>query len=284
MAQVVGGFLLPHDPLMAAKPTAPAPATLTSITASFDRVIDRLRDLRADTIVTIGDDHYAMFGPHCIPQCLIAIGDVDGPLESWLGIERAPLPINEGSAKHILTTGLNGGIAWSFAKSIVVDHSTVVPYRLWYEKALPNVNLVPIYLNAGVEPFIPSRMAQRIGVSMREAIESWPGNERVVIAGTGGCSHFVGNAAMGTVSERFDALMIDLIARGDIEGLIALDDAEVLRDGGNGAVELKNWITAMAATGGAASLIGYESVPEWISGIPFAELAATAPVTQSARS
>lgn len=274
MATIAGGFLMPHGPLIAARPNAPKPDAVASIASSFERIVTRLRDLRADTIVTIGDDHYAMFGPGCIPQCLIAIGDVEGPLEGWLGLERKPIPNHEQLAGHILSSGLNDGIAWSFAKALVVDHATVVPYRLCYEKALPEVRVIPIYLNAGVAPFLPSRLAQRIGTSIRDAIASWPGDERVVVVGTGGSSHFVGSANMGYVDANFDALMRDLVERGDIEGLIALKDEDVLRDGGNGAIELKNWIAAMAATGGPCSLIGYEPVPEWMSGLSFAELSA----------
>jgi protocatechuate 4,5-dioxygenase beta chain len=64
-----------------------------------------------------------------------------------------------------------------------------------------------------------------------------------------------------------------LAERGDVDGLIALPDDYILAHGGNGALEVKNWICAMAALGNArASVIAYEPVPEWITGIGFAEL------------
>jgi protocatechuate 4,5-dioxygenase beta chain len=52
-----------------------------------------------------------------------------------------------------------------------------------------------------------------------------------------------------------------------------LDDAYVLREGGNGAFEIRNWIVAMAAMPRfRGEVICYEPVPEWITGLGLAEL------------
>jgi protocatechuate 4,5-dioxygenase beta chain len=45
-------------------------------------VTQRLRELAGDTVVIAGEDHYVLFGPQCLPRCLIGIGDVDGPVEN----------------------------------------------------------------------------------------------------------------------------------------------------------------------------------------------------------
>ena len=274
MAELVGGFLIPHDPLIAARPDAPPAAQIEAVRAAFAEVAGRLAELRVDTVVTIGDDHYGMFSPSCIPQCFIAVGEVEGPIEPWLGIERAPIPNHPELAMHILTSGLAEGLGWSFAKWIAVDHSTVLPYEYCYRK-VPGVRTIPVYLNAGVPPLIPNAAAYRGGESIGRAIASWSGSERVAICGTGGCSHWVGSPQMGEVNESFDRRLLALLEAGDIDAVMALSDDDVTRDAGNGAMELKNWLCAIGAMHATrARLIAYEAVPQWISGIPFAELSA----------
>jgi protocatechuate 4,5-dioxygenase beta chain len=231
-----------------------------------------VKELQADTVIIIGDDHYTNFGPHCFPACLIAIGDVDGPVEPFLNIEKTPIENNEALANHILQQGYAQGIDWSFAKSLTVDHSVAIPYHLAV-RTVPGLKAIPIYLNAAVAPLIPSRRAYQIGESIHRAIKSWPGKERVVIYGTGGISHWVGSVGMGRINEEFDRRILDLFEKGDVDGLMALSDETILTEGGDGCLEIKNWICAMGAFPGAqVDVLAYEAVPEWITGMGFAEV------------
>ena len=272
MATIAGAFLIPHDPLIVAAPDAPDAAQAARVMAGFSRVAARLKALSIDTVITIGDDHYGVFDPHCIPQCLIGIGDVYGPLEPWLGFERRPIPNNQEMAQHILNTGYRDGINWAFAKSLTVDHSAAVPYFVCYDN-VAGVRTIPIYLNDGVPPVITNQGAYAIGCSIANAVRSWPGDERVAIVGTGGCSHWVGEAGMGNVNDDFDHEMLEIVRRGDLAALMALNDENVLASAGNGALEFKNWICAMAAAKNErADIFAYETVPAWVAGLAFAEL------------
>ena len=271
MAQIVGGFFLPHVPLILAEAQAAQPEQAKRVHAAFDKIVVRLRDLRVDTVITIGADHYGLFGPHCVPQCLIGVGDLDGPAEPWLGLERGPVADNSPLAKHILKHGHEAGVDWAFATSFVLDHAAMVPYHLTTAK-VPNVRTIPVYLNEAVEPLIPSRRAHEIGRQLLAAVESWHGDERVAVYGTGGISHWVGTAEMGRVNEDFDRHILELVEAGDVESLIAITDTEILEQAGNGAAEIKSWICAMGAMpGGKGDIIAYEAVREWVCGFGFAE-------------
>jgi protocatechuate 4,5-dioxygenase, beta chain len=272
MAEIVGGFLMPHNPMLTVAPDAADATKTKTIFDAFETISNRVKELQADTVIVIGDDHYTNFGPHCFPACLIAIGDVDGPIEPFLNIERAPIDNNEGLANHILQEGYAQGIDWSFAKSLTVDHSFAIPYHLAV-RTVPGLKAIPVYLNAAVTPLIPSRRAYQIGESIRRAVQSWPGKERVVVYGTGGISHWVGSVGMGRINEEFDRRILDLFERGDIDGLVALPDETILTEGGDGCLEIKNWICAMGAFPGAqVDVLAYEAVPEWITGMGFAEV------------
>lgn len=271
MAEIVSVFLLPHVPLIASNPDAPPAEQREKIMAAFGHVGERLKELRIDTVISIGSDHYCLFGPSCLPSALIGIGDVDGPVEPWLGIPRAPLPTNSGLARHILETGFRDGIDWASAKNMCVDHATMIPYHYSVEPA-GRIAVIPVYLNTAVDPVIPTLRAFKIGQSMGNAVRSWNGGERVAILGTGGISHWVGMAEMGKINLEFDQKVIRWAQEGNADALIALDDAETLANAGNGALEIKNFVCAMGAfPDSKAQLIAYEPVYEWIAGCGFME-------------
>lgn len=272
MASIVGGFCMPHNPLITGETSAADPEQAKNIFAAFSSIRRAVADLRADTVIVIGDDHYAMFGPHCLPSLLIAIGDIEGPIEPWLRIPRRAMANNSPLAEHIMNFGFAHGFDWAVAKTLSLDHATMVPAHL----AVPEgIRIIPIYLAAGVPPLIRPQRCYQLGQMLRAAIDAWPVDERVVIFGTGGISHWVGTAEMGRVNSVFDRRILGMVEQGDVEGLVALRDDEVLTEGGNGALEIRNWIVAMAAMPGCkGKILAYEPMPSWITGIGFAELTA----------
>jgi len=243
---------------------------------AFEEIGRRVQALQADTVIVIGDDHYSLFGPHCLPTMLIGIGDVEGPHETWLGLERLPIPTNIPLATHIMNHGFEHDFDWSVAKTMCLDHSNMIPIHRtlgWPCKT----RVIPVYIAAGVMPVIPTRRCAELGCMIADAVASFPADDRVVIYGTGGLSHWVGEVVMGKVNETFDRMVIDKIERGDIEGLVALTDEYVLEHGGNGALEIRNWIVAMSAWRQAvgkyeAELLCYEPIPSWITGTTLMEL------------
>jgi protocatechuate 4,5-dioxygenase beta chain len=274
MAEIVGSFLLPHDPLIASEPDAPPAAKKQAVMQAFERVDQRVRDLAIDTVIVIGDDHYTVFGPHCIPRALIAIGEAQGPTEPWLGLPRAPFPTNQPLAQHIMQYGFDNGLDWAVAKDITLDHSVSIPihYALAQNSA---VNVIPVYVNSGVAPVISSRRCFEIGQLMRDAVACWEGSERVAAFGTGGLSHWVGMAPMGQVNVEWDREVLDAVRRGDVQQLIAMDDMDILEQSGNGALEIKNWITALGFMGDCrGTILEYQAVNEWVCGCGFVELEA----------
>ncbi|MFI6369037.1 hypothetical protein ACIBG0_40745 [Nocardia sp. NPDC050630] len=271
MAELVGGFLVPHDPMVLTDPEAPAEAVRERIAEAYAEVARRVADLAATTLIIIGTDHYLLFGPGCLPQALIGSGDVDGPLERLPGMRKRRFPDNKALARHLVSHGHRTGIDWAVADSLTVDHSVAIPY--FRIDADAELAVVPIYLACGVEPLLPLRRAAQIGQNLKAAVESWDGEERVVVIGSGGISHWVGTGDMGRVNEKFDRMILDLVAAGDVQTLVSFSDEYILENGCNGGQEIRNFVAAMAALGPCTgNVIAYEAVPEWITGLGFAEL------------
>ncbi len=75
-----------------------------------------------------------------------------------------------------------------------------------------------------------------MGQALREAVESYPGDLRVGIAGSGGLSHFV-------VDEELDRGVIDALKRKDGEALQSLPRKKL----NSGSSEIRMWITVGGA-------------------------------------
>jgi len=77
------------------------------------------------------------------------------------------------------------------------------------------------------------------------------------------------------VNPEFDRMALRLVEEGDVAGLAELSDEQVLREGGNGAFELRNWMVAMGTMPGCRGrLIAYEPMEAWVTGLGLVELEA----------
>ncbi|QMV63414.1 protocatechuate 3,4-dioxygenase [Pseudomonas berkeleyensis] len=277
MGKIVGGFWVPHDPVMFVAPEAPPQAQRDIVWDAYRQCGERLAELDATSVIIVGCDHYILFGTHCLPRYLIGTGDVDGPIDRLPGLPRRVVKNQEQLANHIVEQGEQQDVDWTVARSFTMDHSFAIPHQLIVQVAeqrlgreLPSI---PVYLACGVDPYISFRRAADLGRQIRAAVESFAEDERVVVIGSGGISHRVGTHDMGRVSEDFDREVLALGIEGDLEALCAYRDEDILERGGNGAMEIRNFALAMAAVPNArGEVIAYEPVPAWVTGLGFLQL------------
>jgi len=122
-----------------------------------------------------------------------------------------------------LPPGLGEGHAHAFVRK-----------RLMEDQDLP---VVPVFLNTYYPPNQPTpRRCYKLGQAIREAVESWPGDARVGVVGSGGLSHFV-------VDEELDRGVIDALKRKDAEALQSLPRKKL----NSGSSEIRMWITVGGA-------------------------------------
>ncbi|WPN32301.1 MULTISPECIES: protocatechuate 3,4-dioxygenase [unclassified Pseudomonas] len=277
MGKIVGGFWMPHDPVMFVAPNAPPQSQRNAVWGAFEQCAQRLAQLAPTSVIIVGCDHYILFGTQCLPRYVIGIGDVDGPIDRLPGLERGTVLNQEKLAGHIDEHGETMGIDWTVARSFTVDHSFSIPHQLVVKPAqsilgceLPSI---PVYLSCGVDPYISLQRAADLGRQIRAAVESFDADERVVIIGSGGISHWVGTAEMGRVAEDFDQEILTHGVNGDLQALCAYSDEEILRRAGNGAMEIRNFACAMAAVANpTGEVVAYEAVPAWVTGLGFLQL------------
>lgn len=267
MGEIVGGFVMPHDPLIFVNPKK---ADRSVIFDAYEEIRSRVEALEATTAVIVGADHYILFGPACLPQFLIGVGDAHGPVDQLPGLSDEPAGVNEALALHIRDRGLESGLAWATSKSLGYDHSIGAPAQLCVPEG---VAIVPVYLASGVAPYLPMHRAHEIGRSIRAAVESFPGDERVVVMGSGGISHWVGEAQMGRINPEFDRRVLEAVTGGRVDDLLSLSDDEIREQGGIGAMEIRQFVCAMgAAPGPGGEIIAYEAWEGGVTGLGFAAL------------
>ena len=277
MGKIVGSFWMPHDPVMFVAPKAPPEAQREAVWQAYADCARRLAELEPTAVIIVGCDHYILFGTHCLPRYVIGTGDVDGPIDRLPGLQRRVVSNHQALAEHIVAHGDATGVDWSVARSFTVDHSFSIPHQLVVQpaeqllgKTLPSI---PVYLACGVDPYISLKRSADLGRQLRAAVEAFDADERVVIIGSGGISHWVGTVEMGKVAEDFDREILELGVKGDLEGLCAYSDEEILRRAGNGAMEIRNFACAMAALEQpVGEVVAYEAVPAWVTGLGFVQL------------
>ena len=279
MGKIVGGFWMPHDPVMLVAPDAPPKAQQDAVWGAYEECARRMAELNPTSVIIVGCDHYILFGTHCLPRYLIGVGDVDGPIERLPMLERGVVKNHEELANHIVTEGEKQRIDWAVGRSFTMDHAFAIPHQFvvkpaekLLDRTLPSI---PVYLACGVDPFMSFERCVDLGEQIRAAVESFDEDERVVIIGSGGISHWVGTVEMGKVDAEFDQEILQHGVNGDLKALCSYSNEEILRRGGNGAMEIRTFATAMAAVPNATGeIIAYEPVPEWVTGLGFLELIA----------
>lgn len=274
MGTIVGGFVVPHNPVMFFTPDAPSAEVRATVHDAYAETARRIAELEATTAIIIGCDHYILFGTDCLPRYVICTGEMDGPIDQLPGLKGAPILSNRALATHISEEGFRSGFDWTVGRAMAVDHSIAVPHHFMI-KPNPGVKTVAVMLACGVDPYLPMARTRALGEQIARAVESFPDDERVVVIGSGGISHWVGDENMGRVNPDFDRLVLDAVTAGDLDTLTNLTDAYILEHGGNGAMEIRTYVCAMAATGAAGGrMVAYEPIREWVTGMGFAELKA----------
>ncbi len=204
---------------------------------------------RPDVAIVVFNDHGNSFFLDKVPTFAVGTAERYDPIDEGWG-PRA-IPSFEGHAElgwHIVDTMVERAFDPMIVQEIEVDHGLQVPMELFFsrpEKQWP-VKVVPIFVNVIQYPVpLPSR-CHALGKVLREAIESYPGDDRVVIIGTGGLSHQLQGSRAGFVNPEADRQFLNDIAA-DPDKLAAMSREDYVRLFGSEGAELMMWLVMRGA-------------------------------------
>ena len=214
-----------------------------------------LRNAKLDALVIVGDDQKELYHSANMPAMLVYHGATirNVPLQHRAGPAWArdasaryyepetprDYPVDTALAQHLIERLVDAefdiAVADELSEGQGEGHAFgFVHHRLLHGADLP---VVPIFLNTYYPPNQPSpRRCHRLGQAIREAVRSFPGEQRVGVVASGGLSHF-------TVNETLDAEVIRALREKDAEALCRLP--RHMLEAGNS--EIRNWICMAGA-------------------------------------
>jgi protocatechuate 4,5-dioxygenase beta chain len=208
-----------------------------------------VRDNRPDVAVVIFNDHGNAFFLDKVPTFAVGCAESYNPIDEGWGPRT--IPSFEGHADfgwHLADTMVENRFDPMIVQEIEVDHGIQVPMELFFgrpEKAWP-VKVVPIFVNVIQFPIpLPSRCHELGGV-LRKAIESFPGDERFVVIGTGGLSHQLQGARAGFINPEADREFLADIAANPAR-LAAMSREDYVRLYGSEGAEMMMWLVMRGA-------------------------------------
>ena len=202
-----------------------------------------LSRLKPDVAIVVYNDHGADFNFDKYPT--FAIGAAERYAIADEGFGTRPLPEVRGNADlsiHLCESLSADEFDLTVCQELAVEHGFLVPMNLCFEhteNAWP-LAAVPLAVNVIQHPLPSGRRCYRLGQAIRRAVESYPGNLKVVVMGTGGMSHQLQGRRFGYMNERFDQMFLDRLEK-DPERLAEMSHQELMEEAGAEAVELIMW-------------------------------------------
>lgn len=210
---------------------------------------DWVRAHRPDVAVVIFNDHGNAFFLDKVPTFAVGCAERYDPIDEGWG-PRA-IPSFAGHAAfgwHLADTLVENRFDPMIVQEIEVDHGLQVPMELFFgrpETAWP-VRVVPVFVNVIQYPIpLPSR-CHELGRALRKAIDSFPGDERFVVIGTGGLSHQLQGARAGFINPEADREFLRDIAANP-EKLAAMSRQDYVRLYGSEGAEMMMWLVMRGA-------------------------------------
>jgi protocatechuate 4,5-dioxygenase beta chain len=222
--------------------------------AKIEAFRQTLTRARPDLLVMVGSDHFHQFWLDNLPQFLVGKAPVyDANFyneEREFGLPRMVLRGHEELSAYLLREGLDAGFDLAFSNELRIDHSITCPIiTLRPEADLP---IVPVYTNIFAPPMPQPKRFVQLGKAIREIVESWPGQERVAIIGTGHLSLELGGPRQfgphGPDPE-FDRMAVEWIASGDLDSALSQVSLESLWKPGNATHGFMDFMLMMGVAG-----------------------------------
>jgi protocatechuate 4,5-dioxygenase beta chain len=255
-SRIVAGIGLSHVPSVGpvidrGRQAAPAWKPLFD---AYVPVRSWLEKLKPDVTIVVYNDHGADFTFDKYPT--FALGAAERYAIADEGFGTRPLPEVPGDAEfsiHLCEELIAAEFDLTVCQEMGVEHGFLVPMNLCFPhgvdadgKAGWPVKSVPLQVNVIQHPLPTARRCYRLGQALRRAVDSYPGNLKVVIMGTGGMSHQLQGKRFGFMNEKFDQWFLDQL-EANPESLAELSHHKIMQEAGAEAVELIMWLTMRGA-------------------------------------
>lgn len=263
MGSIVFSAGVSHAPHMTGFAERAAPEKKDRIHAAMRKVGDELRAAKPDVVVMVSSDHFHNLFTDRMPAFCVGVGtSYSGPVEKWIKVDPFTIKGADEFGLSLVKTAFEQGMDPAFSQRLVIEHGIAVPLSL----ITPDFDLpiLPIFQNCMVPPLPTLRRCFDFGSMIRAAaIQS---DLRVAVIGTGGLSHAPGAPEAGQIDSEFDREFLARLSSNSPMDILDFSN-ERIDAAGFGTWEIRQWATALGASGGAsAEILAYEPIEEWETG------------------
>ncbi len=253
MAEILGGVFSSHVPAIggAIAKGLQKDAYWRPFFDGFPAIRNWLSVKKPDIAVVFYNDHGLNFFLDKMPTFAVgAAPQYDNADEGW------GLPVCKSVAGapelswHLIDHLVGADFDITTCQKMLVDHAMLVPFQLlWPDMDAWPVRVVPIAINTVQHPLPSPRRCLALGHAVHDALETWEGDERIVILGTGGLSHQLDGERAGFINKDYDKLCLDSLAANP-QALVNDSSLDIIEKAGSQGIEILNWIAARGAVGG----------------------------------
>ena len=265
MGDVVAAFATSHVLF----PRAGVEEQVATVLRGFATIRERLAASQPDVVIIASSEHGEVL-PVIGPQPPFALAVVESFEANGHGLPTRAYRSSESVATDLMGFTAQAGFDLAALPDPHFDHGVLIPLET---VLAPSETIVlPLITNCGLTPACPSLARSfRLG----QACAQWARESglRVAVLGSGGLSHWPGMAAMGRINTEWDRDFLASLAAGELDAWLQKTPADVLAEGGNGGLELNNWMFAAGAAGNrGGEVLYYEPIAPWVTGMSAIDL------------
>ncbi|MEY4641257.1 MAG: Gallate dioxygenase, partial [Pseudomonadota bacterium] len=251
MATIVGGFATSHTPTIgfAVDTNKQNDPVWSPIFKGYEPVQKWLQQTAPDVIFYIFNDHMTSFFMDHYSQFALGVGETFPVADEGGGARDLPaLKGHPKLAEHIAKGLVADEFDLSYFQNKGLDHGCFSPMSLLFpehKKGWPT-RIIPFQVGVLMAPSPSASRCYKLGKALRRAIQSYPENIKVAIAGTGGLSHQVHGERCGFNNTPWDMEFMKRLET-DPEGLTNYTIAELAKLGGMEGAEVVMWLMMRGA-------------------------------------
>jgi len=253
MARIIGGIGTSHVPTigMAFDRDKREDPDWKPLFENYRPLVAWLARKKPDVVVYFYNDHATTFFFDHYPTFALGVSESFPIADEGLGPRKVP-PIRGHAplARHMAASLVNQEFDISVFQELALDHGCNSPMTMLWPDAVKQgawpVAMIPIEVNVLQHPVPTPLRCYKLGQAVRRAVESYPEDLKVVVAGTGGLSHQMNGERAGFNNTDWDEEFLELIHR-DPAKLTAMRLADYARLGGTEGAEEIMWLAMRGA-------------------------------------
>jgi protocatechuate 4,5-dioxygenase, beta chain len=210
-----------------------------------------LDQVQPDIAIVIYNDHGLNFFLDKQPTFAVgAAAEYRNEDEGWGIPTIAPFKGDPAFSWHLINSMVADEFDLVTCQEMAVDHGFTVPMQLfWPNYAETGIRTVPLCINTVQHPLPSPKRCYALGKALGKAVASYPGDEKVVILGTGGLSHQLDGERAGFINKKFDLMCMEKIVN-EPEYFLDMSILDLVRDAGAQGAEFILWLAMRGALNG----------------------------------